>query len=145
MLGIILTGHGGFASGMYEAAVQIVGKQEQFVAINFPDGMSTDEFEIQLREALMSVDQGDGVIFLTDILGGSPFRLAAMLSFASNKAEVITGTNMPLLLEMLLERENLDVENFRKLAILSAKNGVTSLHDQGVKAPKDHEELQDGI
>lgn len=145
MLGIILTGHGSFATGLYEAAEQIMGKQPQFAAINFPDGMSSDEFEIKLREALAITNQGDGVIFLTDILGGTPFRISAMLSLERENIEVITGTNMPLLLEMLIARDGLDSENFRCSAIVYGKQGVTSLYDESVVSKNSVQECQDGI
>lgn len=145
MLGIILTGHGSFATGLYEAAEQIIGKQPQFTAINFPDGMSSEELEQQLTKALKECDKGDGVIFFTDILGGSPFRLAAMLSYQFNNIEVISGTNLPMLLEMLLQRDELDAENFRLQAIEIAKSAITSLWHENQKKPITKEEYSDGI
>lgn len=145
MLGIILTGHGSFATGLYEAVVQIIGKQAQFTAINFPDGMSSELLEQKLTNALEECDNGDGVIFLTDILGGSPFRLAAMLSYQFNNVEVISGTNLPMLLEMLLQRDELDAKNFRLQAIDIAKSGITSLWHENQKKPMNKEEYSDGI
>ncbi|WP_294615872.1 PTS galactosamine/N-acetylgalactosamine transporter subunit IIA [uncultured Gilliamella sp.] len=145
MLGIILTGHGSFATGLYEAAVQIIGRQPQFTAINFPDGMSSEELQQQLTKAVKECDKGDGVIFFTDILGGSPFRQAAILSYELNNIEVISGTNLPMLLEMLLERDQLDIQNFRLQAIDFAKSGITSLWHENQKKPLNKEECSDGI
>lgn len=133
MLGVILTGHGGFATGLAEATVQIMGEQPQFMAIDFTDGMSSDQLEQQLHVALNQCNQGDGVIFLTDILGGSPFRIASTLSFEQPNIEVITGTNMSLLLEMFLKRDELDAELFRNMALIYAKNGITSLWHESNK------------
>lgn len=145
MLGVILTGHGSFATGLYEAAVQIMGDQAQFTAVNFPDGMSSEQLEHKLNHALKVCDNGDGVVFLTDILGGSPFRLAAMLSYQNQHIEVISGTNMPLLLEMLMQRDTLNAASFRMLAIDNGKLGVTSLWHENQKRPAINKECQDGI
>ncbi len=49
MLSIILTGHGGFASGMEKAMKQILGEQSQFIAIDFPETSSTAQLTSQLK------------------------------------------------------------------------------------------------
>ena len=51
MLGIILTGHGGFASGLEQAMKQILGEQPQFIAIDFPETSSTARLTAQLEQA----------------------------------------------------------------------------------------------
>ncbi|MCX8649799.1 PTS sugar transporter subunit IIA [Gilliamella sp. B2776] len=145
MLGVILTGHGGFATGLYEAVVQIIGKQAQFTAINFPDGMSTKILEQQLTDALKKCDKGDGVIFFTDILGGTPFQLAARLNYQFNHVEIISGTNLPILLEMLLQRDELDAENFRLRALDIGKSSITSLWSENHRKSIDKKEYSDGI
>ena len=52
MLGIILTGHGGFASGMAQAMKQILGEQPQFIAIDFPESSTTALLTTQLEQAV---------------------------------------------------------------------------------------------
>ncbi len=73
MLGIIITGHGGFASGLAKAMEQILGEQPYVAAIDFPESSTTSKLEHQLAEAMSAVEQGDGVVFLTDLLGGNTF------------------------------------------------------------------------
>lgn len=145
MLGVILTGHGHFATGLYDAVIQIMGRQPQFMAIDFPDGESSDVLADQLKDAVLKCDQGDGIIFLTDILGGSPFRTSAQISFEHENIEVITGTNLQLIIEMLLEREGLDVVTFRDMAIERAKSGVTSLWHETTKKNSNIKVQDDGI
>ena len=111
MLSIILTGHGGFASGMEKAMKQILGEQSQFIAIDFPETSSTALLTSQLEEAIAQLDCEDGIVFLTDLLGGTPFR-SFNAGDTKNRAVVITGTNLQLLLEMVLEREGLSGEEF---------------------------------
>ena len=82
MPGIVITGHGGFATGLLQAVEQVVGPQPHCAAVDFPEQMSTAQLNDALRSALAAVAQPDGVVFLTDMLGGSPFRSACELADA---------------------------------------------------------------
>lgn len=130
MLGIILTGHGGFASGLASAMKQILGEQPQFIAIDFPETSSTALLTEQMEEALSRLDAQAEVVFLTDLLGGTPFRVASTLAMQTAGREVIAGTNLQLLLEMVLERDNLSGEAFRQMALECGHRGLTSLVDE---------------
>lgn len=130
MLGIILTGHGGFASGMEKAMKQILGEQTQFIAIDFPETSTTALLTSQLEHAVNTLDSNDDLVFLTDLLGGTPFRVASTLAMQKPGREVITGTNLQLLLEMVLEREGLSSEDFRLQALECGHRGLTSLVDE---------------
>ncbi|POT54963.1 PTS N-acetylgalactosamine transporter subunit IIA [Citrobacter amalonaticus] len=130
MLGIILTGHGGFASGMEKAMKQILGEQSQFIAIDFPETSTTALLTSQLEQAVAELDDEEGLIFLTDLLGGTPFRVASTLAMQKPGREVITGTNLQLLLEMVLDRDELNSEAFRVQALECGHRGLTSLVDE---------------
>ncbi|MBS1205153.1 MAG: N-acetylgalactosamine transporter subunit [Proteobacteria bacterium] len=117
MLGIILTGHGGFASGLEQAMKQILGEQPQFIAIDFPETSTTARLTAQLEQAMSELDAQHDIVFLTDLLGGTPFRVASTLAMQRPGSEVITGTNLQLLLEMVLERDGLTSEAFRLQAL----------------------------
>lgn len=130
MLGIIICGHGGFASGLERAMLQILGEQEAVIAIDFPESSTTALLQAQCEAALAEVDKGDGVVFLTDLLGGTPFRVASTLSLHQTEREVITGTNLQLLLEMALERDGLSAHEFRRQALDCGHRGLTSLADE---------------
>ena len=147
MLSIILTGHGGFASGMeMQAMKQILGEQSQFIAIDFPETgaafwsgalcLPRDSLQSkvgQLREeAIAQLDCEDGIVFLTDLLGGTPLESLSDSTLAMQKQwvldEVITGTNLQLLLEMVLEREGLSgIEEFAGCTCTGAKPGWKSV------------------
>lgn len=127
MPGIMITGHGGFASGLLQAVEQVVGPQENCIAVNFPEQMSTAQLNVALGAALAEVTQPDGVVFLTDMLGGSPFRCASELADLHGDCEVLTGVNMQLAAEMMLEREGLSLDEFREVALACGKRGLTSL------------------
>ena len=130
MLGIILTGHGGFASGMEKAMKQILGEQSQFIAIDFPETSTTALLTSQLEQAVSELDAQQDIVFLTDLLGGTPFRVASTRAMQRQGTEVITGTNLQLLLEMVLERDGLTSEAFRLQALECGHRGLTSLVDE---------------
>ncbi|BBT69323.1 PTS galactosamine/N-acetylgalactosamine transporter subunit IIA [Klebsiella sp. WP8-S18-ESBL-06] len=130
MLGIILTGHGGFASGMEKAMRQILGEQTQFIAIDFPETSTTARLTEQLEQAVATLDAEEDIVFLTDLLGGTPFRVASTLAMQKAGREVIAGTNLQLLLEMVLDRVGLSGEAFRLQALECGHRGLTSLVDE---------------
>ncbi len=144
MPGIVITGHGGFASGLLQAVEQVVGAQPACIAVDFPVHMGTAELNEALRAARQAVEQPDGVVFLTDMLGGSPFRCASELADALGNCEVLTGVNMQLAAEMMLERDGLSLDEFREMALACGKRGLTSLWHERRKVKCENVET-DGI
>lgn len=144
MLGIVLTGHGGFATGLEKAMNQILGKQEQMIAVDFPEDSTTALLTTQLEAALASLRECESIVFLTDLLGGTPFRVASTLALQQSGWEVITGTNLQLLLEMMMERDELDSKTFRLRALECGHRGLTSLADELSRSPT-VAESSDGI
>lgn len=102
MLGIILTGHGGFASGLQQAMKQILGEQPQFIAIDFPESSTTARLTAQLEQAVNELDAEHDIVFLTDLLGGTPFRVASTRDAAPRQRSDHRHQS-PALLEMVLE------------------------------------------
>ena len=130
MLGIILTGHGGFSGGAVQATEQNLGEQPPFIALAFTETSTTARLTAQLEQAVSELDAEHDIVFLTDLLGGTPFRVASTLAMQRPGSEVITGTNLQLLLEMVLERDGLSSEAFRLQALECGHRGLTSLVDE---------------
>lgn len=146
MIGVIISGHGGFASGLSQALTQIIGEQTQFAAIDFPEGMSTEQLDKAMRHAIAEIDSEHGIVFLTDLLGGTPFRTASLISQHISNIEVVTGTNLQMAAEMLLERDGLNITEFRQQAVACGLRGITSLFEQMLeKQQPEAAEVLDGI
>lgn len=105
MIGIVVSGHINFATGMHSAVRAIAGEQEQMQFIDFVESMSTDELEVQLRKAAEEVDSGEGVLFMTDIPGGSPCNRALAILMDGVNVELIAGANLPMIANAAFERE----------------------------------------
>lgn len=121
-LQVILTGHGNFASGLASAASLIGGQYPNLTVVDFDGDFSA--YEQKLEETFTQLAaKGEPVLFLVDVLGGSPFNKAFMLvaQHAQVEAEVLTGTNLPTLLDALNEADEYDsVGEFAKYLADSA-------------------------
>lgn len=124
MIGIIIVSHGNFAEGMVSAAKMIYGDAaKQVVAIGLKMEESSEDFQIKIEEAIKSVDTGEGVVILADLLGGTPCNKAA--AFASDKVQIVTGVNLGMLLELLGIRQSASAGKIAVESLLDvAKNGM---------------------
>lgn len=100
MVELIITGHGKFSQGLYQALAMIAGEQEHINHLNFEDGMPLEDFQAGLTELIQkALDRGNQVVIFTDLKGGTPFNIAMLLAESMNQVEVIYGTNLPMLIE----------------------------------------------
>jgi PTS system mannose-specific IIA component len=99
MIGLVLVTHGGLAAEFRSALEHVVGVQSQIETVSIgPD----DDVECRRRDiidAVRKVDDGAGVILLTDMFGGTPSNLAISV-MESGKVEVIAGANLPMLIKL---------------------------------------------
>lgn len=127
MLGIILCTHSELASGLKKAIEMIAGEQENFDAVCFMNG---DDIE-ELREKLYNIAEKYRKInmqycYIVDLLGATPFNVA-LLASADKNSIIITGANLPLLLEILMSREQFDGNDctaFLESALNSVKESM---------------------
>ena len=100
MLGLLVTGHGHFATGLNSSLELIAGAQPNVALVDFEADHSIEVLKENLTKALDSLKEYDGVLVLSDLPGGSPFKTAVELKFErpDQAIEVIAGTNLPLLI-----------------------------------------------
>lgn len=97
MIGVVIATHGNLAQELIRTAEGVVGKLPQVAPVGVV--AAAPDCRGMLGEAIRSVDQGEGVLLLTDLMGGSPTNLC--LSFLAEKqVEVVTGVNLPMLLKL---------------------------------------------
>lgn len=104
-------------------------------AVNFWRGLSSNMLSRMMCDALHETDSGDGVIFLTDIAGAAPYRVASLLSHKHSRCEVISGVTLPLIEQMLPCRETMSSAAFREHIVSSGAPEVSSLWHQQQKNP----------
>jgi mannose PTS system EIIA component len=98
MVGLVVATHGRLADEMVATAEQIVGKLPKTATCSIDPGTSCQAIRDRMREAVLSVDSGDGVIVLADLFGGTPCKESLMLC-QDLKIEVLTGFNLPMLIK----------------------------------------------
>jgi mannose PTS system EIIA component len=97
MIGVVIATHGKLAEEMIRTAEAVVGPLEQVAAVSVV--ATSPDMRGDLKEAIQHVDQGEGVLLLTDLLGGSPTNLCVSF-LTERKVEVVTGINLPMLLKL---------------------------------------------
>jgi PTS system mannose-specific IIA component len=116
MIGLVLVTHGQLASEFIRAMEHVVGPQEQIESICIGPDDDMEARRNDIAEALGRVDDGSGVIILTDLFGGTPSNLAISL-MKSESVEVIAGVNLPMLIRLEGARRTMDV----KAAVAAAR------------------------
>lgn len=104
-LPIILASHGPFAQGALECAQMLMGQQQDIQVISVLVDSNIDNLRQQMAESYQSLNKGDGVIILVDIMGGTPCNLAGELLIQHGDVLLFSGFNIPVLLEVLNNRE----------------------------------------
>jgi len=98
LIGIVVASHCMLAQEMVAAAEIIVGPLPNCKAVCFRPAQPVDELIKLMRDAIKEVDQGNGVLILTDLFGGTPANIG--LSFQGPRVEVICGMNLPMLIKL---------------------------------------------
>ena len=126
MLGLVLTGHGGFAQGMENALAMIAGPQEQFLTVPFLEENPLADFEKELQGAIDQLKETcDGVVICVDLVGGTPFNVAMTAANEDPQVEVIGGSNLLMLVEGSLTRYTAaDPERFCQELAEIGKTGI---------------------
>jgi PTS system mannose-specific IIA component len=113
------------AEGMLEAVRMITGVTEQIEAVGLQEEDSPEGLMDVIEEAVKRVDKGDGVLLFVDLYGATPFNASARLALMQgDNLEVVCGVNLPMLLELTMQREGETLSSLVKLAVESGKTGV---------------------
>jgi len=129
MVGIILASHGEFAEGILHSSTMIFGEQDNMKAVSITPSEGPDELQEKLKDAVSTLDNQDEVLFLVDLWGGTPFNQTNLL-WEENKEKwaVVSGLNLPMLIEALASRLSMDsAHQIAKSIITTAKVGIKGM------------------
>jgi PTS system mannose-specific IIA component len=113
MIGLVIVTHGGLGEALIEAAESIVeGPLGAATAVSVDLRQSAEQMREKINTGIKAVDQGRGVLILTDMFGGTPSNLS--LSFLEEgRIEVLTGVNLPVVIRAAKMRKD---KNLSELA-----------------------------
>ena len=105
MIGMVLVTHGRLADEFVEALQHVVGEQEHVATVCIGPDDDMEQRRKNILESITKVNQGKGVILLTDMFGGTPSNLAISVIDKAN-VEVIAGINLPMLIKLASVRKS---------------------------------------
>lgn len=123
MVGILIVSHGRLADALISSVQSLVGNLEKIKGIPIWSKDREEEIKDRIQMEMAEVDDGDGVVILTDIFGGTPTNLS--LSFLEDeKVEVVTGVNIPMLLTLASYRKGRSLREIGSLVKKSGRRGI---------------------
>lgn len=130
MIGLVLVSHGSLAEGLLDAAQLINGELQQARAVGLQETEDIDGLVERVAQAADEVDAGEGVLILVDLFGASPFNASARVKLgATGRAlEVVTGMNLPMLVELDVQRDGLSLPEAVEMALQIGKDGITQMN-----------------
>jgi PTS system mannose-specific IIA component len=129
MVGILLMTHAPLGQAFIAAVAHVFrGPTEHFEAIDVTADQDTNEVNCLAHEAIQRLDEGDGVLVITDIKGGTPSNCCNALAEAG-RVEIIAGISLPMLLRAITyRRDTLDV--VVEMALAGAQNGAVRVDNR---------------
>lgn len=145
MIGLIVTGHGHFASGIRSSMELVTGAAENARFVDFQVEDTPETLGEKFDQALKELSGGDGILFLCDLAGGTPYQTAVERSLSGGNVpmEVVGGISLPMLLEgaMTAAEHTSPLELAEELM----ECGRESLERFRLSGPLETEEDPDGI
>ena len=108
MIGLLVTGHANFGTGITSSVNLIAGEQEAYKAVDFLPTYSKEDLTREITKALDELKDCEGVIIFTDLMGGTPFNVSAQIGHGKENIRIVAGTNLPMLVEIVMSRKFMD-------------------------------------
>jgi PTS system mannose-specific IIA component len=139
MIGLVIIAHGGLAAELLRTAEMIVGPQAQTKAISVIHSQAGDHVFQQIKDAISEVNDGQGVLVLTDMFGGTPSNLS--LSFLNQEeVEVISGVNLPMLIKLSSLRDQLPLPELKNKIVEYGRENILIASDMLAEKPSTDED-----
>jgi len=126
MIAIIIATHGKFSEELLKSSEMICGKQENTEYVTFIPGEGADDLVKKYENAIEKLDVKEGLLFMVDLFGGSPFNAASRIAITNDNIDIVTGVNLPMLLEVFVSRDFKSLDEVVTTAIDSGKESIKS-------------------
>lgn len=126
MIGIIVTGHNHVATGLVSGMNLIAGEQEKCEVVDYLEEYTPEELEDKLNQAFINLEDCKEILVFTDLEGGLPVKkVTEMVSSMDKPIEIISGTNLGMLIEISMARSFItDLNELVEMAIETGKTQV---------------------
>ncbi|MFC0225616.1 PTS mannose transporter subunit IIAB [Serratia aquatilis] len=134
-IAIIISTHGTAAEQLLKTAEMLLGEQSNVAYIDFVPGENAETLIEKYNGKIDQLDTSNGVLFLVDTWGGSPFNAASRIAVEKEGYEVITGVNVPMLVETFMGRDdNPSLDELVAMALEAGREGVKALKKPAEKS-----------
>ncbi len=134
MIGVLIVSHGRLAEGMKDSIQMIMGEVEQVSTIGLFTDTDLEQFKDEIKNEILKLDTGDGVLVFVDLFGASPANFVASniqeLVGEGTKLRIITGVNLGMLIECMGTRTfETDLDKIYLISMNAGKDGIHELID----------------
>ena len=129
MISVIIGTHGRFSEEILKSAEMIFGSQENVGSVTFKPGEGVDDLVEKYNNLINELDCTDGVLFMVDLFGGSPFNAASIIAMKHDNIEIVAGVNLPMILETLGSRDFSTLPELLAIAENSGKEAIRVLSE----------------
>lgn len=133
---LIITGHGKYATGIKSNLEFLAGYNNEIKYIDFTEDDTDTTLKVNMQ-TIIDENIGSGVLFVCDLLGGTPFKVAVELSILNNNIEVVAGCNIGSMLDTSFK---LDSVNIGELADLIVESSIKSTIKFKINIPQSTED-----
>lgn len=144
MTAIIVSGHGQLSNGLLDAFHMIFGEDEKIVAIPFLKGEGIPQLQEKFKNQLKKFDSVEEILFMVDVFGGTPYNSATQLIFGKKNMDVITGANLPILLEAAGLKDIVSL-NELTVALRTVNQDSFKIFSEQIKMMKTNEVEEDDL
>ncbi len=123
MVGLLLVSHGRVAESFLEVAIEILGPAQAVQVVSLAEPINEERVMEAIRRARREIDSGDGLLILTDMFGGTPANLCFSL-LEDPKVEVLTGMNLPMILQILSARQDASLADLARIALRCGRENI---------------------
>lgn len=146
MIGIVIATHGKLSNGLKDSAEVIFGPTNNIETVNLNLGDDVQALGAQIKTAIETVDNGDGVIVFVDMISASPYNQSVLItngleSPLKESIHVIGGVNLPMVLEAINHQLiQTPINQAAKAIVNQGVGSVSAWNAAAVEADEDDEE-----
>ncbi|QYO65597.1 PTS sugar transporter subunit IIA [Leptolyngbya sp. 7M] len=126
-VGAVIVSHGQVANELLAAAETVVGELNHIAAVSIGWHDDVEIAKDEIERAIDQVSQGNGVIILTDMFGGTPTNISAMF-IEDGHVELVTGVNLPMVIKVASQSKEMSLS---ELAQAVEEQGKQSIYRTG--------------
>lgn len=122
-VGGVIVSHGQVANELLAAAETVVGNLSHIAAVSIGWHDDVEAAKAEIERAIKQVSQGNGVLVMTDMFGGTPTNISAMF-LKEKEVEIVTGVNLPMVIKLATHNKETTLDEMAKAVEEQGKNSI---------------------